>query len=156
MDDYLAKPILREQLAERLAAAGATPAAAAPEAPGVHDRHDSQIAPMLDEARMRDLFGDDAALRQEMLELFVSSTQPVFDQLRSAIDRADFDEVHAIGHRLAGSCGNMGMDELAVLAREIERAGRSGDPQGMEDMHDAVTAAFMRLRDFVSREESLT
>ncbi|WP_052452099.1 hybrid sensor histidine kinase/response regulator [Noviherbaspirillum autotrophicum] len=156
MDDYLAKPILREQLAERLTAARATPVVATPEAPGMYDKHDKHIAPMLDEARLRDLFGDDAALRQEMLELFVSSTQPVFDQLRSAIDRADFAEVHAIGHRLAGSCGNMGMDELAALAREIERVGRSGDPRGMEEMHEAATAAFARLRDFVRREESLT
>jgi HPt (histidine-containing phosphotransfer) domain-containing protein len=122
----------------------------------MYDKHDKHIAPMLDEARLRDLFGNDAALRQEMLELFVSSTQPVFDQLRSAIDRADFAEDHAIGHRLAGSCGNMGMDELAALAREIERAGRSGDPWGMEEMHEAATAAFARLRDFVRREESLT
>jgi len=146
MDDYLAKPILREQLAallaRRLPLGTEQPDAAAAVAPKVIN-HD----------RLRDMFGDDQALQKEILELFVTSTKPLFAQLKQAIDSRDMKEIQAINHRLLGSCGNVGIDVLAELARVAELHGRAGEFEHLEMIYHAMLPAFARVCEFVEKME---
>ena len=148
MDDYLAKPIDRELLAAmldlRLPAADATTVL-------------TSAAPlMLNMARLSDMFGDDKAFQIEMLALFMSSTQPIFNQFRQAISSHDFVEISALAHRLMGSCQNLGVDELAELARVAGRAAHAADLARLKQLNDAMLSAFERLSNFVSRMKEPT
>ncbi|MBC7501761.1 MAG: response regulator [Herminiimonas sp.] len=148
MDDYLAKPIDRELLAAmldlRLPSADATTVLA------------SAAPLMLNMARLTDMFGDDKAFQIEMLALFMSSTQPVFNQFRQAISSHDFVEISALAHRLMGSCQNLGVDELAELARAAGRAAHAADLARLKQLNDAMLSAFERLSNFVSRMKEPT
>lgn len=145
MDDYLAKPILRERLAALLAQRLPQDEAAPTPTPP------ASTALMLNISRLCDMFGDDKTFQQEMLELFISTTRPLFDQLKHAIDNTDFTQVKALAHRLDGSCANLGIEELAELARAAVRAGHASDVQRLKQLHGAMLAAFVRLCDFVNR-----
>ena len=141
MDDYLSKPILRGQLEALLARRlpqGRTSLAPAP-------------ALMLNLNRLCDMFGADKAFQQEMLELFITTTRPVFEQLDQAICSHDFAAIKALAHRLDGSCANLGIEELAELARAAVRATHATDLQRLQQLHAAMRLAFARLDDFVNR-----
>ena len=143
MDDYLAKPIVRQQLADLLAQRlphnRPTPLSTAPPL-------------MLNMDRLSQLFGADQAFQQEMLDLFIASTGPVLAQLGAAIKRGDLAQVNALAHRLTGSCANLGIEQLAELARTTMRV--SPDLQRLK--HDAMLAEFARLCDYVSRNKKTT
>jgi CheY-like chemotaxis protein len=143
MDGYLRKPIVREQLAE------------------LFERHLLPPAPqpvvateaMFDLARQRDIFGDDRALRQHMLDQFANTSAPLVEQLGTAIAVADIDQARSCARQLAGACAAVGLGELTVLTHAIERAACERDRRRLEQMRDTMAAAFQRLRDYVDTKK---
>ena len=149
MDDYLAKPIRRELLAQILAQRlpGVVSVATSSEA-------EAQVtsAPLLlDMHRLHDMFEDDLAAQYGMLDLFTSTTPPIFEQLGSAIASANFDRAAALCHRLVGSSATLGMDELAGLARSADRASHAGDLPRLSQLHEDMQWTFARLVDLIYR-----
>ena len=133
MDDYLTKPLLRSQLAavlEKYLAVRPAPAVA------------------LDENRLDELFGDDEALKQEMLEMFIEHTEPLIEQLSQLIEQGSGSlyEALSLGHRLAGSCANLGIRTLGTLGRKLEEAARQGDQEQMHALATQCEEAFAQLR----------
>ena len=141
MDDYLAKPILREQL-------GALLAQRLPQnqAPATVD------APlMLNMQHLRDMFGDQRSLQRDMLERFVANTRPLFEQFELAMERRDFAGVRTLAHRLDGACAHVGIEALAELTRAAVRACHGANLQQLQQVHQAMRAELARLDDFVKR-----
>jgi two-component system sensor histidine kinase/response regulator len=151
MDDYLAKPIRRELLAmmmtQRLPVALSGAPASAAETPVV-----SFSAPLLlDMHRLHDMFEDDIAAQHGMLDLFASTTPPIFEELGSVIASANFTRAAALCHRLVGSSATLGMDELAGLARSADRASHAGDLPKLTQLYEAMQSTFARLVDLIQR-----
>lgn len=145
MDDYLAKPIMREQLATLLAQR-------LPMNAGISDT--LPAAPLLiNMHRLTDMFGDEQKFQHEMLTLFITSTQPLLSQFEHAVANENFDEICALAHRLIGSCANLGMEELTELGRNAEQASSVQDMHRLKQLPAALQSAFARLRDFVLRME---
>jgi signal transduction histidine kinase/CheY-like chemotaxis protein/HPt (histidine-containing phosphotransfer) domain-containing protein len=141
MDDYLTKPLLRSQLAAMLEHY----LPAAPAAQG-----DADAAPVvLDERRLQELFGDDTALAGEMLDMFIEHTTPVMDELARHCQAADplLGEIQALGHRLAGSCLNLGIQSLGETGRQMEIAARQGDLAQVRTLAGECARAFAALRE---------
>ena len=108
MDDYLAKPLRPEELDDVLARwLGYAPAAPAFEA-------------LIDDARMRSFRDDYPDIVDQLLDLFLSSTPPLLDELRAAVDTGDDDALRRAAHKLKGSCQNIGATFMATLCRSIE------------------------------------
>lgn len=141
MDDYLTKPLLRSQLAAMLEhylpATQEEPAASAGAAP-----------PILDESRLQELFGEDTGLAGEMLEMFIEHTTPVMDELARHCQASHplLGELQALGHRLAGSCLNLGIQALGQLGRQMEMAARQGDLAQVRTLAEECARAFAVLR----------
>lgn len=141
MDDYLTKPLLRSQLAAMLEHY----LPAAPAAQG-----EAGAAPVvLDERRLQELFGDDTALAGEMLDMFIEHTTPVMDELARHCQAADplLGEIQALGHRLAGSCLNLGIQSLGETGRQMEIAARQGDLAQVRTLAGECARAFAALRE---------
>ncbi len=150
MDDYLAKPIRRELLTRMLAqylpgAVSGAPASAETPVAG------SSAPLLLDMHRLQDMFEDDIAAQHGMLDLFASTTPPIFDELGSAILSANFTRAAALCHRLVGSSATLGMDELAGLARSADRASHAGDLPKLTQLYEAMQSTFARLVDLIQR-----
>jgi len=136
MDDYLTKPLLRSQLAAMLAHYLPTQPVQASPAP-----------PLINESRLQELFGEDHALAHDMLAMFVEHTSPVMEELEAHYQAGQplLDQIQALGHRLAGSCLNLGLDALGQLGRELEMAARQGDLAQMRTLAQACAVTFTQL-----------
>ncbi|MBV8623740.1 MAG: response regulator, partial [Herbaspirillum sp.] len=138
MDDYLTKPLLRPQLSAMLAHY-------LPELPEEEARPPLAA---IDENRLQDLFGEDHTLAGEMLALFVEHTGPVLAELDGLCKQAQpaLAEIQGLGHRLAGSCMNLGIEALALCGRQVETAARLGDLAQVRVLADECNQAFAQLR----------
>ena len=138
MDDYLTKPLLRSQLSAMLTHY-------LPELP-VEEEHAPLAA--IDESRLQELFGEDQSLAGEMLTLFVEHTGPVLTELDELCkqDHPALGEIQALGHRLAGSCLNLGIGTLGQLGRQMETAARLADPVRVRALAEECNQAFAQLR----------
>jgi PAS domain S-box-containing protein len=128
MDDYLSKPLKREDLREKLAAwvdVG--------EADGV-DR--------LDQEYIVSVFGEDAGFLAEVLGTYVESTSGLVDELRGALAREEFGTVRHLTHTLKGSSRSIGAVAFAGLC---ERAEKSRTPEEIAERAGQVVRDAARL-----------
>jgi CheY-like chemotaxis protein/HPt (histidine-containing phosphotransfer) domain-containing protein len=159
MDDYLAKPLNLNALAEvlqRWASEGSDPAIAndpsAP-APAVHvglDHLDDPDRPVLDAevvARLRRL-GESAGedLMGQLASLFLSDADTRVGALRQAIARDDAAAVVRSAHTLSGASANLGATALARLCATLAADGAVGDLLGGDALLDALEDELDRVR----------
>ena len=105
MDDYLSKPLRPDALDEVLERwLGVEPA----------------IEAFIDAARMRTFRDDYPDIVDQLLDLFLTSTPPLIDELHAALAAGDDDELRRAAHKLKGSCQNIGATFMATLCRSIE------------------------------------
>jgi CheY-like chemotaxis protein len=118
MDDYLAKPVSRVELDEKLA--GWLPNAAGEHHPPLAATADPAEDAVLDEARLdelRSLFpGDEMS---EMLANLTAEVTEELDRLNAAVSERDR-AVHAAAHRIKNSARMIGAAGLAEAASQLE------------------------------------
>jgi two-component system, sensor histidine kinase and response regulator len=125
MDDYLSKPLRPEALDVVLERwLGLVPSGAPADAPETEAAADA----LIDEARMRTFRDDYPDIVDQLVDLFLTSTPPLLDELRGAADSGDRDELRRAAHKLKGSCQNIGATFMATLCRSIETG--EGDLHG--------------------------
>jgi two-component system sensor histidine kinase/response regulator len=126
MDDYLSKPLRPEALDAVLERwLGLAPAGA--EEPDA----DAAGEALIDEARMRTFRDDYPDIVDQLVDLFVSSTPPLLEELRAAHDGDDRDDLRRAAHKLKGSCQNIGATFMATLCRTLRpprTTSKSGSP----------------------------
>jgi two-component system, sensor histidine kinase and response regulator len=117
MDDYLSKPLRPEALDAVLERwLGLAPTRAGEPAA------ESAVEGLIDEARMRTFRDDYPDIVDQLVDLFVSSTPPLLEELRAAHECDDRDELRRAAHKLKGSCQNIGATFMATLCRSLETA----------------------------------
>ncbi len=71
---------------------------------------------------------------RELLELYVETTTSDLAQLKGAIETKDAELAHAKAHSIKGASGNLGLDEMYELAKEIDDRARVNSLDGLEEM----------------------
>jgi CheY-like chemotaxis protein/HPt (histidine-containing phosphotransfer) domain-containing protein len=140
MDDYLSKPLRPEQLDAVLERRLGAPGAVAPASP---EPDPSQA--LVDEARVRVFRDDYPEIVEQLVALFVDSTPPLLDELRTGAESGDGDAVRRAAHKLKGSCQNIGAGRMAARAARLERDA-SAAPAQLEDLELTFTATCEALR----------
>jgi len=142
MDDYLSKPLRPDALddvLERWLGLARSPAVAA--VTGASPAVDA----LIDEARMRTFRDDYPDIVGQLLDLFLTSTPPLLDELRLAAEAEDRAELKRAAHKLKGSCQNIGATFMATLCKSIEAG--DGDVRGtVEELGAALTSTETALR----------
>ncbi len=121
MDDYLTKPIRRDQLAAILARFAAE-APAPPEA--------DEPGPALDEAAALAYAGGDRQLLGELLSIFLADSPDQLRALRDAVAGTDPAALMRAAHTLSGSLRVLGATAAIALVGPLEALGREGRLQG--------------------------
>ncbi|MFN7085047.1 MAG: ATP-binding protein [Burkholderiales bacterium] len=158
MDDYLAKPFLRGQLAAVLArwrpsrtasAAGDGTAVAAADADA--DAAGGEAIDPLAIESLRQLDAGRPGIFHSILQKYLDSTRQLVMAIGQAPD-GELKEVERAAHSLKSSSARLGARRLAQLASEIEMAARSGAAQRvrvharrLEAEFEPVAAALRRL-----------
>jgi CheY-like chemotaxis protein/anti-sigma regulatory factor (Ser/Thr protein kinase) len=140
MDDYVAKPIRPEELAEALSRA--RPLA---------ENGRSSDGPVALEASalesLRELGGDE--FLSEMIGTFLTDAQSLMASLRAALERGDAAELRRAAHTLKSNGQTFGAGSFSELCRELEERAKSGELDGAGELADRIE------RELAALEEAL-
>ncbi|WP_305805301.1 ATP-binding protein [Stenotrophomonas sp. YIM B06876] len=159
MDDYLSKPVSREQLQAclqrwRADASGANSAHAAPVAPPLTAAQEetSSLAtqttalPVLDQEILDELQEIAGAEIARIIGLFLDDTPGLILQLQQAALVPDFEQLREQSHILKSSSANVGALALSAAARRVELGARAGTLYQPAVAVALVIAEFARAR----------
>jgi signal transduction histidine kinase/HPt (histidine-containing phosphotransfer) domain-containing protein/BarA-like signal transduction histidine kinase len=138
MDDYISKPIVRQQLMDALHAAAAPPAS------GLSMDLEEAHGPEVDGATVEDLIaalGPKAVI--SLIDVFAEDAPRCMAQLRDGLERHEPHEVAAAAHQLKSNCHTLGAERLSRQFEKLEAAGRSGT---IADLSARALAAEQSLR----------
>jgi two-component system sensor histidine kinase/response regulator len=118
MDEYLSKPIRREQLfdvIERLVSGES--ASAVSETAAQSQGGDGEV--LIVESLLA-VVGDDRELLAGVIETFREDSAAIAQQIQEAFERGDAETVERAAHKLKGSSGTLAAREVAGIAGRIE------------------------------------
>ncbi len=155
MDDYLSKPVAREQLDACLqrwlprqpllpGPTTGSPAAVDPESASsvAHAR----ALPILDNSVLDELYEVAGTDTITILQLFLEDAPGIIEQLETAAANRDSMQLRDLAHTLKSSSANVGAQALANAARRIELAARTGTIERPSVMVALVIAEYARAR----------
>jgi len=136
IDNYLLKPFRRDRVE----------AVVSKYAPLRELRPTPQLL-SLDKDRVRELQElacDDPALLAELIDLFLTGTPELMDQMRRATEDNDGPTLRRAAHTLKGSSGQMGALRIQDICATIETLGGTGSLVGVEPLLAELSLAFAR------------
>lgn len=141
MDDYLVKPVRLPQLEETLRAW--VPVWQQPVQAPATDAGTSGEA--IDLAKVRHMMKHDRAAEQELLSLYLSSTQTLLQALTDAAQRENAATCAAKAHEIKGASAYVGARDMQQLAQRVEQAARRGEWEAVRTATEELEAAFIRV-----------
>ncbi len=78
----------------------------------------------------------------ELIDLFVDTTRRDIAGIRAALSAGDAVGAASGAHSIKGASGNLGLDELFVMAREMEMLAKKGS---LDDFEDRIRAVETRV-----------
>jgi len=99
----------------------------------------------MDLKKIAERLGLDVEDIRELLELYVETTTSDLAQLKRAIETKNAELAHAKAHSIKGASGNLGLDEMYELAKEIDDRARVNSLDGLEDMVQVLQEKFNGL-----------
>jgi PAS domain S-box-containing protein len=112
MDEYLSKPIRKEELREKMAKW-------LPEEPVETNQ--------IDMTYLQEIAGDDLEFQRDVLQAYAEGLPPMLEELHAAVARGDRDVAYRVAHTLKGSSRSVGANAFAEVCEAAERAAKSGD-----------------------------
>jgi CheY-like chemotaxis protein len=155
MSDYLSKPVGRNQLKEALerqneihpiGAADSSAESNPPETLPARSDTSSSGQVLVDIDRLRDVTDDDPERMQQLIDLYLTQTAPMLDELNQAIQTNSSGDVARIAHKFVGSSVSCGVDAFTHPLRELERLGREGNLSGAPALFDDIRDKFPRVQ----------
>jgi CheY-like chemotaxis protein/HPt (histidine-containing phosphotransfer) domain-containing protein len=161
MDDFLAKPVLLDDLRAAFQRAHCGEAAGTPEndaapkdaPPPLRPRE----LPVLDPGRLASLrrLGEMTGqpLAREVVDRFLEETPGRLERMRVALVRGDAAELAFIAHTLKGSSGQLGALRVAALSGELEGRGKNEDLNGAPGLLAEIEQETARVALLLEQEE---
>ena len=132
MDDYISKPVQREDLL-RVLHRYLSP----PEDEDNEDTGQTGVIPPINLRRIHGLSGGDEEFEREIFELFRSESRQYLTALEEAGEKMDREEAARLAHALKGAGGNVGAERFAELALALEKEAKEA---AAEELHERVEA----------------
>ena len=83
--------------------------------------------PILDSARIEEVFDGDTSACREILEMFIADARQQTDGVQASVGGRQFEKIAGVAHTLKGAAANVGAMRLAASARNLETAAREHD-----------------------------
>jgi HPt (histidine-containing phosphotransfer) domain-containing protein len=146
MDDYVSKPVSREELGAVLGRwVSGTPAYRVPAGEDGESRVDSALDREVI-AGMRGLQGEgETDIVAELAGMFLNDARPRLSALEEAVLSDDAAAVESLAHTLKGSSGNMGARGMSALCARLEVAGASEDLSQCFGLLERLKQEFLRV-----------
>lgn len=72
---------------------------------------------------------------RELAEIFVATTKKDIEKIRAGLEKNSHEEVASASHSIKGASGNLGFDEIFLLAKKMEMQARD---QNLENFNDFI------------------
>jgi signal transduction histidine kinase/DNA-binding response OmpR family regulator/HPt (histidine-containing phosphotransfer) domain-containing protein len=143
MDEYIAKPIRRQELIDALGRV--MPAASLPISEIDHLEPDQPSRPVADLARLLQELGGDQSVLERMVELYEETTPRFLQNLKQAISDRDCQAVRAAAHTIKGSAAQFWARPAEAVALTLEKSAAAGDLDHSESQMAALETALGEL-----------
>jgi len=145
MDDYLAKPVEPEKLAEILVK-WLRPSKQR-ESPGL-DISPSRLSPLVvfEQQQLLSRLSGDKALAREIIAVFIEDAPQQLEKLKQQITLSDSRQAVACAHNLKGAAATVAAPTLASLCAQIQQAAADGDFPGAAALFKQLEKEFERLK----------
>jgi signal transduction histidine kinase/DNA-binding response OmpR family regulator/HPt (histidine-containing phosphotransfer) domain-containing protein len=150
MDDYLMKPVRKEDLKGVLdrwipVAIHSQIAQARGAEPRAYGTGDASLMAIFDMATVLRNIGGSMELLEELVELFLQRYQAMLEDIRAAVAGGDQEAVEQAAHALKGTAGNLCASEVVSSAGQLEALGRLGTLVEGPMIYTQLEAAVLRL-----------
>jgi CheY-like chemotaxis protein/HPt (histidine-containing phosphotransfer) domain-containing protein len=159
MDDYLSKPVGRNELKTALeqhnekpsldvadSSARSETARAYPVTVSLRADTSPSEEVLVNIDRLRDATDNEPDQMRQLIDLYLTHTGPMLDELEAAIRTNSNGEVARIAHKLIGSSVSCGVDAFTQALRELERLGQDGDLSVADILFEDVRQKFSRVQ----------
>jgi two-component system, sensor histidine kinase and response regulator len=126
MDEYLSKPIDRQELLEVLARQGAKRGASALPNGGPM-QNEKPATEIVNKADVLSRLDGDEELFREIIGIFLTDSQSLVEQVSAAITRQDSEGVERTAHKLKGAVSTFTRGKALSAAQQLETMGRDHD-----------------------------
>jgi PAS domain S-box-containing protein len=140
MDDYLSKPIRKEELAAALARAEARAISTDDSVPAAKVSDPDPV----DLSQLEAEVGDPSFVR-ELISTFLNDAPGLVGTLRSSLEQGDVEELRRAAHTLKSNGRTFGASELAVLSEELEQSAQAGTLAGAAELITRVEQEYTRV-----------
>ncbi len=152
MNDYLAKPVSPQALAEvlgRWLPAKAKMKGPAPKLQAVENKTQDYV---FNRTGMMSRLMDDEELARMVMAGFLDDIPRQITVLKRCLDAGDAPGVERQAHSIRGAAANVGGEALSLAVFEVEKAGTAGDLAAARDCLAGLEAQFERLRQAITKE----
>ena len=144
MDDYLVKPVKVEQLNQALHQW--LPAWAQPvNAQKVETVPPTPAGNPIDLSKVESMMKHDKRAEQELLALYLSTTQTLIEDVSNACGREDKRTCAAKAHEIKGASAYVGAKEMQAIAKNLESAAKQAQWERVRECLDELEPAFIRV-----------
>jgi PAS domain S-box-containing protein len=158
MDDHLAKPYTRRQLAKTLsrwlpaAQVSSEVAPASASTPVPLDGPDDTMLDAAALANIRAIDDSDGSVIREVIQVYIDEAPGHLQALQNALERSDGSALGRVAHALKSASFNVGATKLAETCRELERMGKAGDLLAAPRLVSAISGLFQRVQPLLRAE----
>ena len=152
MDDYLSKPIRKEDLAQKIADWESQIFTAI----AVENHEINNISaslPLIDWDYIDDIADGNEEFKLELLQSFMESVSMSLQQLEQAIADSNHSEIKRVAHFIKGSSGNLGISSICAIANDLEKLGHNQISDNTEELFKEMQGLFLQIQDIYSQQE---
>jgi signal transduction histidine kinase/CheY-like chemotaxis protein/HPt (histidine-containing phosphotransfer) domain-containing protein len=149
LDEYLSKPVQREELLRILAwVANGHALEVIPQGTAGNDGL-AEVPPVIDRATALERLGGDEDLFAELAGLFRMEGVRMMEEIRQALKVNDPASVQRVAHGLKGSAGYLGGNRTAEAAHKLEMIGTTRDlstaPEALQHLEEEINSMLSAL-----------
>ncbi len=157
MDDYLSKPVIKENLAATLERWGnaifeVKETTATEQTVSTTDVGAVNLP--IDWERLHQLSENNPEFELELLQIFVEDIQPRLELIKIAIASHDFEQIILQGHQIKGSSANMGVTTMHLAAEKLEQLAYKQERRGSSNLIVELEDFIKRIQEFLNCKDS--
>jgi HPt (histidine-containing phosphotransfer) domain-containing protein len=142
MDDYLTKPVMKEDLAAMLEHWGSIIVR-------VKQTNFSLVDLPIDWERLHQLSENNPEFETELLQIFVEDMQARIEVIKIAIAALDFEQLALQAHQIKGASANMGVTNMHQAAEKLEQLAHYQERRGSNNLISELEEFVERIQEFL-------
>jgi PAS domain S-box-containing protein len=169
MDDYLSKPVRKEDIARKLAEwekkitsevimesseiiTSEVTTTAIIDNINVDtssldpNSSNSESQPLIDWTYIDSIADGSEEFKAELLQTFFESTSESLEQLKQAIAAKNYLEIARIAHYIKGASSNLGMISIAAIADDLQLVGKNQNEENIQEMFKKMQSLFSQIQ----------